>query len=43
MGGGGSEIYVVYFPQILKLVECLVDVYPERENNPGRLREHLMY
>ena len=30
-------------PRILRLVGCLVEGCPERENNPGRLREHFMY
>ena len=43
IGGGGSDIYKVLLPQILKSVECLVKGYPERAKTPGILREHFMY
>ena len=39
----GQETYRVYFPQVLKLVMFLVDGYPTRKNNPGRLQKHFMY
>ena len=38
VGRGGPETYRVSFPQVLKLVEFLVDGFRERANNPGRLR-----
>ena len=40
---GGLDIYVVYFPLLLKLVACLLDGYLAQANNSGRLREHFMY
>ena len=36
--GGELETYVVSFPWALKLVVFPVDSFPERENNPGRIR-----
>ena len=43
VGGGGEETYVVFFPQVLKLVACPEDGFLERANNSGRLRENFMY
>ena len=43
VGGRGMETYMVYFPWILKLLECPVDGCPERPNSPGGLMEHFMY
>ena len=37
ISGGGTETYVMYFMQVLKLVSCPVDGCLARENNPGRL------
>ena len=42
-GRGVPEIYVVSFPRVLKLVDFLVDICPERENKSGSLIEHFMY
>ena len=41
--GGGTETYMVFFPQVLKLVACLVDGCPSRSNHLGRLIEHFIY
>ena len=41
--GGGSDIYKVSFPRIIKSVECPVEGCPARAKTPGRLRKHLMY
>ena len=40
---GGKETYMVFFPQVLKLVACPEDGFLERANNSGRLRENFMY
>ena len=43
IGKGGSEIYVVSYSRVLKLVVYTEDGCLSRENNPGRLREHFIY
>ena len=43
IGFGGPDTYVVSSPQVLNLVAFMVDGCLDRANNPGRLREHLMY
>ena len=43
VGGGVPETYVMSFPRVLKLVVFLVDGFPTRAHNPGRLREHYMH
>ena len=43
VGGGGTDIYKVSLPRILKSVECLVEGCPARENLPGIPRENFMY
>ena len=35
VGGGVTEIYVVYFPRLLNLVACPVDILPTRGENQG--------
>ena len=41
--GGALKIYRVLFPRIINLVECLVEGYPTRAKNLGRLRELFMF
>ena len=43
VGGGGLEVYNVFFLRIIKSVECLVEGCPARAKNPGGLREHFMF
>ena len=43
VGGGGTDMYMVSFPCVLKVVACPVDGSLARENNPGRLRKYYMH
>ena len=38
VGGGVLDTYMVYFTRVMKSVAYPVDGFPERANNPGRLR-----
>ena len=40
---GGTTIYVVYLPRVLKLVKCPVPFYLAVENRAEWMREHFMY
>ena len=43
VGRGGPDTYVVSLQQVLKLVACKKDRFPERAYNLCRFRKHFMY
>ena len=43
VGGGCPEVYKVFFPRILKSVDCQVEGLESKAQTPGRLRENFMF
>ena len=42
-GVWGTGLYVVSFPCVLTLLEYMLEGFPERAHDPGRIREHYIY